>query len=97
MKACEYTFYGLSGVGDLVLTTSSALSRNMLFGSRLAAGESAKHIKETSLFVSEGAECINNVIDVCNRFRTKSTICRTVCDIINGTKRAEEIVTALEA
>jgi glycerol-3-phosphate dehydrogenase (NAD(P)+) len=93
--ASERTFYGLAGVGDLILTTSSMLSRNMIFGSRLASGESAEHIRSTSLSVSEGAECINNVLDICNKFETNSTICRVVYDIINGTKEAKDIIEAI--
>jgi glycerol-3-phosphate dehydrogenase (NAD(P)+) len=95
MNASERTFYGLAGIGDLVLTTSSMLSRNMTFGSRLAAGESPTHIKETSSAVSEGAECISNVIDICDKFETNSVICRTVYDIMNGAKKAENIIDAI--
>ena len=37
-KAKEYTFYGLSGIGDLIATCVSNLSRNWQFGYALASG-----------------------------------------------------------
>jgi glycerol-3-phosphate dehydrogenase len=40
------TYLGLAGVGDLILTCSSPLSRNYTVGKRLAAGEKIEYIVE---------------------------------------------------
>ncbi len=48
------TFYGLSGMGDLILTTTGDLSRNKIFGMELAKGRKAKEIIESQRSVVEG-------------------------------------------
>ena len=48
------TFYGLSGMGDLILTTTGGLSRNKTFGLELAKGRNAKEIIESQRTVVEG-------------------------------------------
>lgn len=54
MGAKENTFYGLSGLGDLVLTCSSPLSRNYTVGLELGRGESIKGILAKRKSVAEG-------------------------------------------
>lgn len=54
MGADPRTFYGLSGVGDLVLTCTGALSRNHTVGVRLGRGERLEAILESMQAVAEG-------------------------------------------
>jgi len=54
LGATENTFYGLSGLGDLVLTCNSRLSRNFTVGYRLGSGEKLREIIEGSRSVAEG-------------------------------------------
>lgn len=48
------TFSGLSGLGDLVVTCFSPLSRNRTLGERLGRGERLETILSTSVSVAEG-------------------------------------------
>lgn len=48
------TFYGFSGMGDLILTTTGELSRNKAFGMELAKGRKAEEIIKSSKSVVEG-------------------------------------------
>ncbi len=48
------TFAGLSGLGDLMVTCFSKLSRNRGFGERLGRGESVEAILAASVAVAEG-------------------------------------------
>lgn len=48
------TFSGLSGIGDLMVTCFSKLSRNRQFGERLGRGESVDQILATMTAVAEG-------------------------------------------
>jgi len=48
------TFSGLAGVGDLVATCSSLLSRNRTFGRELASGRPVEEIKSSMTSVVEG-------------------------------------------
>lgn len=48
------TFYGLAGMGDLILTTTGGLSRNKVFGGEIAKGRTAREIIESQRSVVEG-------------------------------------------
>lgn len=48
------TFYGPSGMGDLILTTTGELSRNKSFGMEIAKGRKAEEIIRASKSVVEG-------------------------------------------
>jgi glycerol-3-phosphate dehydrogenase (NAD(P)+) len=50
------TFYGLAGLGDLIATTSSPLSRNHKLGQAIARGQTLKDIISSSKMVVEGVE-----------------------------------------
>jgi glycerol-3-phosphate dehydrogenase (NAD(P)+) len=54
MGAEVVTFGGLSGIGDLICTCSSPLSRNHQVGERLARGESLAQIQQSMFMVAEG-------------------------------------------
>lgn len=56
LGAQENTFSGLSGLGDLVLTCSSNLSRNYTVGYRLGQGETIGDIVGSTKSVAEGVE-----------------------------------------
>jgi glycerol-3-phosphate dehydrogenase (NAD(P)+) len=50
------TFGGMAGMGDLIATCSSPLSRNHQVGARLAAGESLEQIQSAMQMVAEGVK-----------------------------------------
>lgn len=54
----ESTCYGLAGMGDLILTSSSKLSRNFQAGMRIGNGEKIDSILQTSKNVVEGVRAI---------------------------------------
>jgi glycerol-3-phosphate dehydrogenase (NAD(P)+) len=54
LGAKETTFMGLSGMGDLILTSYGNLSRNRLFGIELAKGKKARDIIDSQRNVVEG-------------------------------------------
>ena len=49
-----HTFYGLSGLGDLVLTCTGSLSRNYSVGLKLGQGEMLDNILKDTITVAEG-------------------------------------------
>ena len=53
-NAREETFYGYSGMGDLILTTTGDLSRNKNFGLQIAQGKKPLEIIESQRYVVEG-------------------------------------------
>lgn len=56
MGAMAETFYGLSGVGDLVLTCTGGLSRNRQVGERIGRGEKLKDIIDSMKMIAEGVK-----------------------------------------
>jgi glycerol-3-phosphate dehydrogenase (NAD(P)+) len=54
LGARKETFFGLAGLGDLVITCMSAKSRNHTVGERIGRGESLDEILESMEMVAEG-------------------------------------------
>jgi glycerol-3-phosphate dehydrogenase (NAD(P)+) len=53
-KANPLTFAGLAGIGDLIATCATPMSRNQQLGRRLAAGEKLSDILQSTKSVAEG-------------------------------------------
>jgi glycerol-3-phosphate dehydrogenase (NAD(P)+) len=64
LGANEATFMGLSGMGDLILTSYGNLSRNRLFGMELATGRRSADIIASQKTVVEGYYTINAVYNL---------------------------------
>jgi glycerol-3-phosphate dehydrogenase (NAD(P)+) len=56
LGADPLTFAGLAGMGDLVATCSSPLSRNRTFGERLGRGESLEQAQAATRYTTEGVK-----------------------------------------
>ncbi|MCP4157243.1 MAG: NAD(P)-dependent glycerol-3-phosphate dehydrogenase [bacterium] len=56
LGANKETFWGLGGIGDLMLTCFGTLSRNFQLGERIAKGETLEQIEKSSAMVAEGVE-----------------------------------------
>ena len=61
------TFLGLAGMGDLVATCTSKLSRNFSLGRRLAKGDSLKEAKAAIGQVAEGVRTLEVVYEEANK------------------------------
>lgn len=61
------TLYGLSGVGDLVLTCMGGLSRNLMVGKHLGKGETLDAILKRTGVVPEGANTVKSVYQIITR------------------------------
>ena len=58
------TFAGLAGLGDLVATCSSPLSRNRTFGERIGRGMSVEEVLQTTRQTAEGVKSCRSVLDL---------------------------------
>ncbi|WP_375479923.1 NAD(P)H-dependent glycerol-3-phosphate dehydrogenase [uncultured Jatrophihabitans sp.] len=68
LGADPLTFAGLAGLGDLVATCNSPLSRNRGFGERLGRGESLEQAQAaTHGQVAEGVKSCRSVLDLARR------------------------------
>ncbi|MGY1803558.1 NAD(P)H-dependent glycerol-3-phosphate dehydrogenase [Blastococcus sp. SYSU D00922] len=58
------TFAGLAGLGDLVATCSSPLSRNRTFGEKLGRGMTVAEVQESTRQTAEGVKSCRSVLDL---------------------------------
>jgi len=86
MGAGEKTFAGLSGLGDLVLTCTSSLSRNYTLGIKLGQGMKLKDILEQTISVVEGVETAESAFELSNKYNVEMPIVEQVYKIINEGK-----------
>jgi glycerol-3-phosphate dehydrogenase (NAD(P)+) len=68
------TFYGLSGMGDLILTTTGDLSRNRAFGIEIAKGRKAQDIIKSQRYVVEGYKTTLAAFRLSERYDIRSRI-----------------------
>jgi glycerol-3-phosphate dehydrogenase (NAD(P)+) len=58
------TFAGLAGLGDLVATCSSPLSRNRTFGEKLGRGMTLDEVQQSTRQTAEGVKSCRSVLDL---------------------------------
>lgn len=95
MGADPRTFYGLSGVGDLVLTCTGALSRNHMVGVRLGQGEKLDAILKGMQAVAEGVPTARAASGLAKRFGVDMPIVRQVCAVLFEGKPCRKAVSDL--
>lgn len=82
MGARASTFAGLAGLGDLVLTCSSELSRNRTVGFRLGQGESLNDILDSMKMVAEGVRTTKAARQLAQEHRVEMPIVEEVHHIL---------------
>lgn len=88
------TFYGLSGLGDLVATCSSDGSRNHQAGMRLARGETRDDLEATQL-TAEGIPTVQAVVHYAQQEKIDLPISQAVYDVVFGGESAEVMMREL--
>ena len=68
------TFTGLAGIGDLIATCASPLSRNQQLGRRLAAGEKLADILASMHSVAEGVTTTTAALQLAARYKVEMPI-----------------------
>ncbi|PZS26246.1 MAG: glycerol-3-phosphate dehydrogenase [Pseudonocardiales bacterium] len=61
------TFAGLAGLGDLVATCTSPLSRNRSFGERLGRGETVAQAEAATRQTAEGVKSCQSILDLARK------------------------------
>ena len=89
------TIYGLSGLGDLVLTANDNLSRNRRFGIEVANGLSIEDAEKKIGHVVEGIFASKGLNILIKKYSLNLPICSKVIDIINNKINPEEAVNDL--
>lgn len=76
------TLMGLSGMGDLLLTCSSAKSRNMSLGISLGKGKSLQQILESRKNITEGVASAESVVQLAAQLEIEMPICEAVYKVL---------------
>lgn len=91
------TLMGLAGLGDLVATCSSPLSRNRSFGEKLGQGMSAEEIYATTKQVAEGAKSCSSILALARSIGVDAPIAEHVDAVIRGEISARDMMDAFIA
>lgn len=92
MGADPKTFSGLSGLGDLVLTCTAALSRNYSVGVKLGQGISLKDILSSTRSVAEGVASSLSAYELSRKYGIEMPIVEQVYEVLYKDKSPAEAV-----
>lgn len=95
LGADAHTFAGLAGMGDLVATCSSPLSRNNTFGTNLGRGMSLAETIAATRQTAEGVKSCESVLDLARRSGVDMPIVEAVVDVVHNGRPTQEALRAL--
>jgi glycerol-3-phosphate dehydrogenase (NAD(P)+) len=95
LGADPMTFAGLAGLGDLVATCSSPLSRNRTFGERLGRGATLAEAQAAARTTAEGVKSCRSVLDLAGRAGVEVPITEGVVGVCHLGIPATDLVPAL--
>ena len=91
------TLMGLAGLGDLVATCSSPLSRNRTFGERLGQGMTTEEIYASTRQVAEGAKSCKSLLALARREGVDAPIAEAVDAVVDGKMTALDMMNSFIA
>jgi glycerol-3-phosphate dehydrogenase (NAD(P)+) len=77
------TFAGLAGIGDLLATCISPLSRNRTVGEQLAAGRTIDEVIESMQQVAEGVKAARSIVGLAAEYDVEMPIAGEVDAVVN--------------
>ncbi|MGY1711042.1 NAD(P)H-dependent glycerol-3-phosphate dehydrogenase [Geodermatophilus sp. SYSU D00758] len=86
------TFAGLAGLGDLVATCSSPLSRNRTFGERLGRGMSLEEVQAATRQTAEGVKSCRPVLDLARAHGVDMPLTEAVVRVCHDGATAAQMV-----
>ncbi|HTO89558.1 MAG TPA: NAD(P)H-dependent glycerol-3-phosphate dehydrogenase [Candidatus Sulfotelmatobacter sp.] len=89
------TFFGLTGMGDLVATAMSRHSRNRAVGERLGRGERLEQVLGSMWMVAEGVHTARAARDLGRKHGIEMPIAEQVCALLFEGRSPRDALTAL--
>jgi glycerol-3-phosphate dehydrogenase (NAD(P)+) len=86
----RHTFAGLAGMGDLLATCISPLSRNRHVGEELAKGRTVEEIIDEMNMVAEGVKTSRVVMELAERHEVEMPIAHEVYAVVNEGRTPQE-------
>ncbi|MDD9820820.1 MAG: NAD(P)-dependent glycerol-3-phosphate dehydrogenase [Nitrospira sp.] len=97
LGADVHTFYGLSGLGDLILTGTGSLSRNHAVGLQVATGRRLEEILKETVTVAEGVRTTKAALALAQRCQVDMPIVQCVHAVLFEGKPPTHVVADLMA
>jgi len=95
MGAQAQTFAGLAGMGDLVATCSSPLSRNRTFGEDLGRGLTVEQVIAKTRLTAEGVQSSRSILDLANKHGVNAPITELVVKVVADGRRPQDMMRSL--
>jgi glycerol-3-phosphate dehydrogenase (NAD(P)+) len=89
------TMAGLAGVGDLVATCTSRLSRNRMVGEHLGQGRTLDDVLGDMRMVAEGVKSARPLLELAAGHDVEMPIGQQVADVLDGIRSPAETIPAL--
>jgi glycerol-3-phosphate dehydrogenase (NAD(P)+) len=84
------TFAGLTGLGDLMATCLSPLSRNRRVGEEIARGRTVEEITSQLGMVAEGTKSAESVVEIARQHGVDVPIAEEVAAVVRGERTAQQ-------
>jgi glycerol-3-phosphate dehydrogenase (NAD(P)+) len=95
LGADPMTLMGLAGLGDLVATCSSPLSRNRSFGEKLGQGMTTEEITGSTRQIAEGVKSCSSLLDLAHRAGVDAPIVEHVHSVVENEMSAADMLASL--
>jgi glycerol-3-phosphate dehydrogenase (NAD(P)+) len=95
LGADPMTFSGLAGVGDLIATCMSPLSRNRTFGLNLGRGMSVAEVVGVTRQTAEGVKSCESILQLAHDHGVRVPIIEQVAAVVHDGRDPREVVGAL--
>ena len=88
-------FLGVAGIGDLVTTSNSSLSRNFQVGFKLAEGKSLASIVEGMNEIAEGIDTVRIAKKLADNYKVRAPITNTLYRVLFEDLTVEQAISSL--
>ncbi|HVB27791.1 MAG TPA: NAD(P)H-dependent glycerol-3-phosphate dehydrogenase [Mycobacteriales bacterium] len=95
LGADPMTFAGLAGLGDLVVTCTSPLSRNRTFGEQLGRGMTVEQVVAATRQTAEGVKSCRSILELARRSDVDVPITGHVAAVVHDGMTVPEMVRSL--
>ena len=95
LGAQQETFYGLSGVGDLVLTSMGRFSKNLTVGRQLGQGKPIDQIIKEVGYIPEGINTVQSLHQLMQQEDVDLPVCRKIYEVIFKGADLHNVINAL--
>ena len=95
LGADPMTFAGLAGLGDLVATCTSPLSRNRTVGEQLGRGRSLDEVIGEMRMVAEGVKSSRSILDLATKHDVEMPIAEHVAHVVHDGMSPQDMLRSL--